>query len=75
MMNNWKHHALSLFWPVGLERPVSEAAQDELRQCIDAWWRGDKREPKTFLAYAEFPGDSFTRFQVTELGYRESARE
>lgn len=51
MFEKCKQILLSLFWPVGLSRPVSQAAQKDQAECIEAWKRGDQREPRAF------PGD------------------
>ncbi|MDY6930017.1 MAG: hypothetical protein SWN10_23445 [Pseudomonadota bacterium] len=52
-MDSWKHYVLSLFWPIGLSMPVSEAASNDLEECVKSWQRGEKREPTTFVGDAE----------------------
>jgi hypothetical protein len=51
MHEKLKQIMLSLFWPVGLSRPVSQAAQQDQIECRAAWRRGEQREPRIF------PGD------------------
>jgi hypothetical protein len=69
-----------------IRRTFRRVAKNGLVRCDEREWKvlDGNGDPVTgpvvmFInrahPYAEFPGDSFTRFQVTELGYRESARE
>lgn len=57
-MNRLKMKFLSLFWPVGISKSISQAGQDDLNDCIGSWNKGEKRKPKAFS------GDSDRRSSI-----------
>jgi hypothetical protein len=54
-------HIVSLFWPVGISKPVSKAAQDDLKENISSWEAGKDRNGFVFSGDTEIRKENWRR--------------
>ena len=59
-MNGYLKIILSVFWPVGILKPISQASIEDLNECIDAWNNKEEREPRTFVGDSEIRKENWS---------------